>query len=160
MQLPNDSPTALQIVETYLVLVACAFGLKLILAFLVFPEGETSTRFVRAIGNWPMYLGPILISWRFAGRMRRVLDPDEIAEAAGWCAFAEFIGDLIGGFYLVLVSVSGISDEPLLSLDMIPLIFFGLLLKYALVLILGWIILRYPGRWIASFRIGRNQAAA
>lgn len=155
-----NPPARREVVATYLAVIAALFVVKIVLLYLVFPDDDPDLRILNETTKAAMYLAPLVISWRLAGRLRRVLAPNEIADVTGWCALAEFISDLVTVVYVAVASLAGLLDVSWWTIEVLVWIPLFCIIRYAVVLIIAWLVLTFPGKWIGRARVKRLNAAA
>ena len=123
-------------------------------------DSDSESNPFQRISEASSIVGPLLVSWRLAVPMRRVLADAELLGAAFWCVIAQLIVDISGTGVAFLAGTFDGFDASWFTPALVPAILFAALLRYLLLYLIVWLVLRFPGRRLAMSRLRHLDVAA
>ncbi len=158
MTTPRPERTATVLV--YLGVIGLLGLVKLVLIFNPWRDVAPDPDFLRNIAKLSLYLGPLAVSSVFASRTGKPIPNDKTWVVAGWCLLAEVVGDVAGLLYVFVAGMSGIMDFSGLESRDVGWAAIALALRYIVAFPVLWLLLRFPGKWLAQLQLRRRQIAA
>jgi hypothetical protein len=153
-----------KIILTYLIVAAVLFVVEAALLLVHGLVSDSELNPFQRVSEVSTIVGPLVVSWRLAVRMRQALSDAELLAAAFWCVAAQLIADIAGTGVAFLAAAFDEFDTSWLTPELVPTILFAALfaaiVRYLLVYLLVWVVLRFPGRWLAITRLRHLDVAA
>lgn len=122
-------------------------------------DAEFEPRWIQPIDESVSVVAPCVVSWRFAKRAGRVASKPELLALSAWCLLAQAIADVLAVSLAAITGVLAEVDLSWVSLDLAPLLLIPIVVRYAFTYLILWLVLRFPGSWIARARL-RNLGVA
>ena len=148
------------IIIAYVVAAAVLLAAEAALLFAYTLDSDSQSNPFQRISEASSIVCPLVVSWFLAVRMRRGLSDAELLGAAFWCVIGQLFVDIAGTGVAFVAGAFDDLDTSWFTPELVPSILFAALVRYLLLYLIVWVVLRFPGRWLASRRLRSLDAAA